>query len=184
VRARSGTDTLVPGACAVDTHREVGVTDAILVDARGVAGRDVPVAAHDIVDVVAQAGGAGTDASTNAELVIRDEASPVVVLKTSSERVSVHKSANWVAISIGASVIQFTSLISTRDVHLGEITDAGNLNIFRGLDKVNAFQGAVGNGSRAATRLGAPSNLNALSVTNASGVRWSPQTEITGGVDP
>lgn len=53
-----------------------------------------PIAALEVVDMVAQASGMGSDTGADAELAIRDEAGPVMVLKAGSERVSVYKAAN------------------------------------------------------------------------------------------
>jgi len=102
---RGRVNALIPGACAIDTHREIGVSDTIFVDTCVVVGRDVPVAAHEVVDVVAQACRTGANARAEAELGIRDEAGPVVILKSRSERVSVDKATNWVAVTVSASVV-------------------------------------------------------------------------------
>ena len=53
-----------------------------------------PVAPHDIIDVVAVDGSQGTDARTEAEFVVRDEAGPLVVLDTVAKAVAVHKTSN------------------------------------------------------------------------------------------
>lgn len=53
-----------------------------------------PVAAHDIVDVLATSTSGVTDASTEAELVVRDERSPLVVLQLVAEAVTEDQSTN------------------------------------------------------------------------------------------
>ena len=70
--------------------------------------------------------------------------------------------------TISTTVIQLASSITLGDVHLGEVADASDLDIVRSLDKMNAFQGAVGDGTRATTRLGTPGDLDALSIADGA----------------
>jgi hypothetical protein len=53
-----------------------------------------PVAPHDVVDVVAVYGSVGANARTEAELIVRDEAGPFVVLDTAAKGVAVHEASN------------------------------------------------------------------------------------------
>ena len=63
----------------------------------------VPVATHDVVDVVAKLLRAGTDAGADAEFVVGDEGSPLVVLQTSAEGVSEYQATNWAPNTLNAS---------------------------------------------------------------------------------
>ena len=53
-----------------------------------------PVATHDVVDVIAKARSTRSDASTETEFVVRDEAGPFVILETRTEAVAVDETAN------------------------------------------------------------------------------------------
>lgn len=57
-------------------------------------GRTYPVTSHRVVDMVAVHGGLRTDAGTEAELVFRDEACPLVVLSTRTKGVAVDESTD------------------------------------------------------------------------------------------
>jgi len=150
VGTRCGFDSLVPSACAVNTHRDSSVSNTIFELAGVVVGRDVPVAAHDIVDVVAKLRGTSSNAGKEAEFVVRDEAGPLMVLETLTEAIAIDETTNGIAFAISTSVVQFTSSVPLGDVDLGEIADTSDLNIFRGLDEVDAFEGAIWDGACAA----------------------------------
>jgi hypothetical protein len=62
-------------------------------------------------------------------------------------------------LTIGTPVVQFTAFVSLLNVELGEIADTSDLNVIRSLDKVDTLKGTVRDETRAATRLGAPSNF-------------------------
>ena len=73
--------------------------------------------------------------------------------------------------TISTPVVQFTSGVTLGDVDFGKIADTGNLDVFRGLDKVDTLEGAVGNGAGATAGLGTVGDVNALGVTNGTKVR-------------
>jgi hypothetical protein len=73
--------TLVPGGGTINAHRKVIVTVAVLEDTGVVVGGHVPEAAHLVVDVLAVASGVLADAGAEAELGVRHEGSPFVVLE-------------------------------------------------------------------------------------------------------
>lgn len=75
-----------------------GVATALLEHACTVVSWHIPVAPHHIVDVLAQGGGVGSVfATTNAELVVRNEVGPFVQLLRLTERAREHQTANWVS---------------------------------------------------------------------------------------
>jgi len=184
VRSRCGFDSLVPSACTINAHRKSGVSSTIFELASVVVGRDVPEAAHDIVDVVAKAGSTSPNAGTEAELVVRDEAGPFMVLETLTEAVAVDETTNGVALSISTPVVQFPSSVTLGDVDLGEIANTGDLDVFRGLDEVDTLESAIWDGARAAARLGAVGDSQSLGVTDRSRVWRCPETEVACRVDP
>lgn len=53
-----------------------------------------PVAAHDVVNVVAKLGGTSTNTGTEAEFGVRYETCPFVVLSSATEAVSVDQTTN------------------------------------------------------------------------------------------
>jgi hypothetical protein len=56
--------------------------------------RAYPIAAHDIIDVIAKLSGTGAYTSADAEFGIGEEARPFVVLNTGAKGVSVKKATN------------------------------------------------------------------------------------------
>jgi len=78
----------VPGRRSVNTHGECIVTLARFEFTGIVVCGHVPVAAHDIVDVLTVPRGIGTNAGTDAELSSGHEVGPLVVLESISEAVT------------------------------------------------------------------------------------------------
>jgi len=180
-----GRGTLVPGAGTVNTHRKIVIALAILVSTSVVVGGDVPVAAHLVVDVVAELGSITTDAGTNAELRVGDELGPLVVLHTRAEGVSVNETTSRITAAVSTTVIELTSSIALLDVQLGEIANTSDLNVARSLDEVNTLECAVGDGTSTTAGLGAPSDSLVLRVADgAVGVRRCPEAEVLGRVHP
>lgn len=68
--------------------------------------------------------------------------------------------------TISATVIQLASRISSTDVNLCEVANAGNLDIVFRLHEVDALQCSVRNGTRSTSGLGAECNCFLLDVTN------------------
>jgi hypothetical protein len=173
--------------------------------------------------VVAKARGTSSDASTEAEFLLRDKAGPFMILETLTEAVAVDETTNCEkknkvnfikreptttpiisdgrknkSCSLGlplpvkyktsinhcieegkkqkkhtisTPVVQFTSGVTLGDVDFGEIADTGNLDVFRGLDKMDTLEGAVGDGAGATAGLGTVGDVNALGITNGTKVR-------------
>jgi len=178
VSRRSGTGILDPCAGTINTHGDCCIAVTFFVLIAVIVGGDVPVAAHNIVDVVAELPRPGTNASSNAELVIGEESGPFMVLKGISETVTVEKSSNRIALAVSTPVVHLTTRIALGDVDLGEVSNTGDLDVFRGFDKVDTLEGAVGHGARAATRLGAIGDCVTFSVANSVKTGWSEETEI------
>jgi len=168
----------------IDTHGEIIVAFAGLVSSGVVVCRHVPVAAQQVIDVIAVLGGIGTNASTEAELGVGDEGSPFMILEISTEGISVDQSTNGIAISISSMRVEFTSSIALADVDFSEVTNASNLNIIWRFHKVNTFEGSVGDSAGATTGLSAPRNLFALCITDCANTRGCPQAEIIDIIDP
>jgi len=177
---------LVPGASAivVDTHGDGWSAVTLFVLVAVVVSRNIPVAAHFIVDVVAKLLGSCTDASANAEFTVRQESGPFVVLKGVSKAVSIEEATNRIALAVGTSVVQFTTRITLGDVDFGEVSNTCDLNVFAGLYKVNTTKGAIRHGTCAATGLGAVGDCVTLNVTNGGQVGGTEETEVRCGVDP
>jgi hypothetical protein len=113
VSGRSGGCALLPGGSAVHAHWGSEIAVTLLELAFSVVSRDVlngrsfiskelgkegegtnPVTAHLVVNVVAQLGSITTDACTDAELLLRDEASPLVVLSVGSKAGTEHQTTS------------------------------------------------------------------------------------------
>lgn len=71
-----------------------------------------------------------------------------------------------IAFAVSTPVVHFTTGISFGHVDLGEVSNTGDLNVFRGFHEVNTLESAVGHGTRAATRFSAVSNCFTFSVTD------------------
>ena len=82
--------------------------------------------------------------------------------------------------AILSSGVELASIVAGRDVDLGEVTLARDLDVVRGLHEEDARKGAVGNKTRPATALRAPRDLLALGVTDGANLRRSPQAEVGG----
>jgi len=134
--------------------------------------------------MVAQTCSMWSDTSTNAEFLIRDEACPVMVLKTCAKRVSIYKSSDRIAISISTSIVQFTARVVPRDIDFGEVANTGDLNVVGGLNKVNTAESTIREGSSSTTRFGAVSNFNTFGITDGSKLWRSPETKVARRVDP
>jgi len=174
----------MPGGSAVHTHGKVVVGFAGFELARIVVSGHVPEAAHFVVGVLAVLPGVRAGASAHAEFCITDEAGPFCVLAVRPEGVAEDKASNRVAIAVRTVRIQFTALIAFLDIDLCEITDASDLDVVLGTDKVNAFESAIGDDTGASTALGAPSNFVTLSITNSADAGRCPQAEIVCVIHP
>lgn len=131
---RSRLFTLVPSrSSSVHAHGLAAVTFAVLEHILVVVRRHVleytismltkqtvyctyPIATHHIVDVLTQFTSLVSSASTEAELFLRDEGSPLVILQSFAERISVHKSADWVTGTLSTVRIKFTSAIESNSL--------------------------------------------------------------------
>ena len=80
--------------------------------------------------------------------------------------------------------VELASIVTGRDVDLGEVTLARDLDVVRGLHKVDTGEGAIGNKTRPATALRAPRDLLTLGVTDGgAGLGGSPNTPVVEVVD-
>lgn len=173
---RGGFGTLVPCGSTIDTHGQVVVALAVLERAGSVVCGHVPVAAHHIVDVLTISGSVCSGTSAETELGGGHERGPFVILQGLAKSIPINQSSNRVSIPIRTMRIEFTSRITSRNVHTGELAYTSNLDIVWCLDKVDAFETAVGDGTSTATRSSAVGNFNTFSVADTSHVwfGWSP----------
>lgn len=82
--------------------------------------------------------------------------------------------------------VKFTARIALWNVQEGQVTHAGDLDVVWRLDKVGTCDGAVGDETRAVTRLDTPGHLDALSVADDRSRAWlwgREQTEVVYGID-
>ena len=80
--------------------------------------------------------------------------------------------------------IYLSSSITLGNIDLREITLACDLNIVRCFHEVHALQRTIGDGPSAAPALRAPSDFNALSISDSADGRRGPETEVINVVDP
>lgn len=78
------------------------------------------------------------------------------------------KSLTGVASAVCTAIIKLSSGITGRNVDLGKVTLAGDLDVVGCLDKVHAGECAVRNNSSSPARFGTPSDLITFSVTNSA----------------
>lgn len=175
---------LVPCRCAINAHREIVVAEARLKHTTVVVRRHIPVATHHVVDVLAVARCVRACARAEAELVVADEARPLVVLECGAERVAVNETTNWVTVAVRAMRVELASLIAVRDVQAREVTHARHLNVVWRLNEVHAMECAIRNCARAPAALCAPGDLLPLRVPDSALARRCPQAEIINIVDP
>jgi len=184
VRSGRGLDALVPGGSSVNTHGQVIVAVAGLELAGVVVGGHVPGAAHDIIDVLAVLSSVGTGARTEAELIGGHKVGPFVVLEVLAKGIAIHKATNRVTVAVSTVRVKLASLVILGDVDLGKVTDASNLDIVLGLDEMDALKGTLGHDTSTTARLGAPCDLLALSITNGTNARGSPEAKVINVVEP
>jgi hypothetical protein len=80
--------------------------------------------------------------------------------------------------------VELSSIIARGDINLGKVTNTRNLNVILGLHEMNALECSVRNHSSTTSRLGAPRDLLALSVTNSSNTWGSPHAKVVDIVEP
>lgn len=77
--------------------------------------------------------------------------------------------------------VEFTSLVTLRNVDLRQVTNTGYLDVVGSLDEVRARDGAVGDDTRAVAALEAPRDLDTLRVSNHGArtrLRRREETEV------
>lgn len=89
-------------------------------------------------------------------------------------------------ISVRAMRVKFTARIALGNVQEGQVAYACDLNVVWRLDEMCTCNGAVGNETRAVTRLDTPGHLDALGVADGRFRAWlwgSKQAEVVYGID-
>jgi len=176
---------LVPSRSAVDTHREIVIAFARLKDTSVIVCGHVPVAPHYIVDVFAVPCSIAANASTEAELFVRNEARPFVVLQIRRERVAKDKTADRVAIAISSVGVKLSSSIALLNVDFGEVAHASHLHVIGSLDEVHAFKSSRGESPSAPTGFGTPCHFNTFGVSDGlTRCGWAPKAEVINTVEP
>ena len=84
------------------------------------------------------------DACADAELARAHEVGPLVELLSRAKDIAVNETADGVAVTVGAVVVEFTSLVAGGDVDFGEVALAGDLDVLGGLYEVDACESALG----------------------------------------
>lgn len=151
MRRRGRGYSLVPSGGAIDTHREVVISLAGFEDTGVVVCGHVPEATHEVVDVLAVPGGVGAGTSPEAELVVRYETCPLVVLQIVAKTIAENETTNRIAIPISTMRVELPSFIAVWDVDLCKVTYTGHLHVIRCLDEVDTFQCTIGNGPGSTT---------------------------------
>jgi hypothetical protein len=177
-------DSLMPCRSAVYTHGLSVIAFARLVLSFVIIGRHVPIATHNIIDVLAVPGSIGTSAGTNTEFFVAHEGGPLMILKIVAKGATIEKCTDWVAIVIGTMRIVLSSTISSRNINLCEIALAGDLNVVRCLDEMDTLKCTIWNEASATATLSAISNATLFTVSNSCLLRRSPKAEVLDGVDP
>lgn len=148
----------------------------------------VPFAAHDVVDVVACLGCFGSVfACADAEFGRGHKVGPFVVLLHFTKAASENQASMRVTQAISTMRIELSSFIPLRNIHLGKVAPASNLNIIRSLDEVRTLDRPIWNKPSAIAGLGTPRHDNLLDLSDgrilAIRVRRSPETEVFYRVD-
>jgi len=176
----------MPGGSTIHTHWEIVISFAGLKLASVIVGRHVPKAAHHVVDMLAQFPSAGTtSAGAEAKFVIRNETGPLVVLQVGSEGVAVDEASHGVSITISTMRVEFSSRVTFFNVDLSEVANAGDLDVVRGANEVNTFEGTIGNDTGASSALGTPGDFLTFRVADdAVRVGRGPEAEVVRVIDP
>lgn len=64
-----------------------------------------------------------------------------------------YKTSDWITFSIRTVGIKFTSSVSGGNIYLGQVANASDLNVIRGLYEVRSSNGAIRDDARSITRL-------------------------------
>jgi len=184
VSTRGRRGSLMPGGSTVNAHWEIVVGFARFERARIVVSGHVPEASHLVIDMLAVLPSVRAGARPEAKLRIAHEAGPFCVLEVGAEGVAIYNPANGITVTISAVRVQFTTHIPLLHINFCEITNTGDLDVVLGTDKVDSFQSAVRDDTRAPATLGAPSDFVLLSVADIANLGRCPQAEIVRVVDP
>jgi len=185
VRGRSRGNTLEPGGRAVNAHWEIIIRITVLEDTCVVVCRHVPVAPHNIIDVVAIPHSIRPNASTDTEFRIREKLGPFVVLSAAAKRVAVNQSTDGVSSTIGTPIVQLAPFISLKHVYFSKVAYARDLDVIGRLDEVDPLEGTIRHKTSTMPSLGAPRNLFTLRVTDATiRRRRSKEAEVLGRIEP
>lgn len=179
--------SLVEGGARVDTGPLSFGTVALVERSSVVVGGLVPVASHDVVDVwaplllVRSVGVAGSDT----ELAGRDEVLPLLdSLELASVGASVDELTDWVAVASGSVGVELTTLVTSTNADLGEVTDTGDLDVRGSLEEVSSLDGTVGDQTGTVSRLETVGDDLGLLVTNGLvRARGAVHTEIFNGIN-
>jgi len=100
------------------------------------------------------------------------------------ERVGEDETTQGVTALIGTMGVHLTSRVIRGDVDKGLLNETNNLDVIRGLHKLNTSQGTLGDDTGAMRVLGAPGNCLALDDTNLLvGLLRTPEAEVIDTVD-
>jgi len=169
---------LMEGGSSIDSHW-LSTVRVAAVEPDVVIARHIPFAAHNIVNVLAESWRVGSLGVTNpeTELIESHKVSPFEHLLELSEGGRKDDTADRVSVSVSTVGIQFTTLVTVRDVQQGQVSDASDLNVVGGNHPVSASDRAIWNKSCTGATLDTPRHFNLLGVTNgrlSPGLRGSP----------
>lgn len=80
-------------------------------------------------------------ANSDTELLVRDERHPFLVVHVTAADVGSNVTTDRVSFAGSSVGVEFTSLVTLRDVELGQVSPTGDLDVGGRLDKVGGWSG-------------------------------------------
>jgi len=159
----------------VFSHRTRHIFALTTIEPWPIISRYVPSTGHQVINVIAISPSIRPVVTRpDAELVRQQKLGPLHELVPISE----YHAADGVAPGVPAVRVHFSSIVIHRNIDLGEISSASNLNIVRGGDIMHATEGAGWDESCAVGWLSAVRHGLPLRFGDASKTRRSKQAEV------
>lgn len=171
----------------IDTHRFRRVTQALLKHPRRIISRHIPLASHDVIDMLAHCRCIYRRlASAEAELINSHKIRPLVNLLQRAECAREHETADRIAVAICTVGVEFAASVTGRNVDAREIANACDLNVVWSDHDMRTSNGAVWDESCSVSTLHAPCYFDLLGVPDDRVRAWlrrRPDTPILNIVD-
>lgn len=171
----------------IDAHRLSRVTQALLKHPRRIITRHIPLAPHDVIDMLAHCRRIHRGlASAEAELINCHKIRPLVNLLQRAECAREHEATDRISIAICTVGVKLAASVAGGNVDVREISNTCDLNVVWSDHNVRTSDGAVRDQSCSVSTLHAPCYFDLLGVPDDRVRAWlrrRPDTPILNSVD-